>query len=633
MGDEEEEEVAAQEEDVEDENDGEVDSRGVSTLKKSGGNANKKSKSAKKKEKKKGGRKGGKSGEAAQEEDLEALLANIPVENETVESKAEEVRTKSLKEILKVSASGLDPEAEMQKLFGAQVVNRAGEERGGRVARLVGNNQGRRGGAGGGIRVRKKTVMMKAKESWPPVGNSDMDMVLKETRGGVSYFKFEWSREYVKAQQRFHECVETGDPNALAALLRTYPYHIDTLLQLHDAFQMTDEKDAALDLLERLIFRFENSLDSRFDPLRPDAASTISMPYEYPENRSVLLGILSYIQEIGKKGCSATSLEWSKLALSLDLSDPLGLLFLIDHYALRRREHSWLIRLYRSPLFEEHNLSLLPNFVFSIALSSFYLKRNLQEASASPSSMAQLGLTQDDFTDFADLDPERLLHNAFALHPSLFVHLAQRLATGLIKAKVDGATFNVLTDLPFFAHAAASTPTYMNILHHLYIERNHALWKDPVCIQWLKDCAISFFTLLTASPDSPLSQEWSSTIQSYETLVKDIETDDAMLNRIQRHVLLCESNAIVRMLPSHVLRAGFHIYAPGDIGAPNPRPLANEGVGAREAAGSTGQMARFLDYLLPFQPNNDQLQNILNLIGYPIGDPAAGGADQEDDEE
>jgi hypothetical protein len=593
----------------------------------------KSAKNAKKRQKKK--EKKGESSKPTNDDDLDAILASVPQfhNNDAEEDKAADLRRAKMREILRVNSSLLDPDAEMQRLFGSDVVPNRGVAQ---VGPRFNNQRGGGGGGGGrqgghGITVRKKTLLIKPRANWPPVGgggkNDGMEMILKETKRGVNYFKYEWDRTYLKAQESFHRCVETGDPNSLAALMRVHPYHTDTLLQLHDAFQMTDEKDAALDLLERMIYRFESSFHSKFDVFSPDAASSIRLLYQEPENRSFMLGILSYIQEIGKKGCSQTALEWTKLLLSLDLSDPLGLLLLVDHFALRRREHAWLLRFYHSPLFEEHDLSILPNFVFSIALSAFYYRRNIESGDKTSE--------EDQGEEFKDWDPTTLIHNAMAMHPALFVSLCSRLAVGSIRSKGQ----NVL-ELPHFANSTTTVLPLVNVLCQLYIERNHAMWKDPACIQWLKDSAISFYnTLTTASSGNASSSnnasnisttpssdattsagdELQSKIDSYTVLVEAIMENPA---RIHRHVMLCEFNSVIRMLPSEVLREGFQIYEQGEIGAPQANNAQQQGQQSPQGApGAAGQIARILDYLVPFQADAQQVNNLLNLIGYRMGGP------------
>jgi hypothetical protein len=60
------------------------------------------------------------------------------------------------------------------------------------------------------------------------------------------------------------------------------------------------------------------------------------------------------------------------LLFSLDPDDdPLGIILLIDFYALRSEEYAYLIRMYSE--WENHrNLSQLPNFAFSVPLAMFH---------------------------------------------------------------------------------------------------------------------------------------------------------------------------------------------------------------------------------------------------------------------
>jgi len=54
--------------------------------------------------------------------------------------------------------------------------------------------------------------------------------------------------------------------------------------------------------------------------------------------------IVKYIDILGRKGCSKTSLEYCKLLLSLDPdSDLFGSLLRLDFYAIRAHEYQYLI--------------------------------------------------------------------------------------------------------------------------------------------------------------------------------------------------------------------------------------------------------------------------------------------------
>ena len=52
------------------------------------------------------------------------------------------------------------------------------------------------------------------------------------------------------------------------------------------------------------------------------------------------------------------------------LSDPLGVILIVDFFALRSNQHNWLIRVYNE-WESTKNLSQLPNMAYSIAVAKF----------------------------------------------------------------------------------------------------------------------------------------------------------------------------------------------------------------------------------------------------------------------
>lgn len=67
--------------------------------------------------------------------------------------------------------------------------------------------------------------------------------------------------------------------------------------------------------------------------------------------------------------------------LKLDPSDPLGVLYLIDTYAIRARQYEFLIEFTYSKMFQDRSLSYLPNFAMHVALAKFYLEKEGAEVS------------------------------------------------------------------------------------------------------------------------------------------------------------------------------------------------------------------------------------------------------------
>jgi len=104
------------------------------------------------------------------------------------------------------------------------------------------------------------------------------------------------------------------------------------------------------------------------------------LSYNYIENRSFLICLYKHIlyflvttshsRYTSRKGCWRTAFEQSKLLLSFDNDDPLGMLLVIDFFAIMSNETAWLM-LYFDQYRASKNLMMLPNWAFSIALAEY----------------------------------------------------------------------------------------------------------------------------------------------------------------------------------------------------------------------------------------------------------------------
>lgn len=89
--------------------------------------------------------------------------------------------------------------------------------------------------------------------------------------------------------------------------------------------------------------------------------------------RALYIALFKHLSFVGQRACHRTALELCKVLLSLDPEgDPLAMVLVVDLYALRSRQYSWLLRLAQD--WEgTRNLSQLPNFAFSTAVAHFQL--------------------------------------------------------------------------------------------------------------------------------------------------------------------------------------------------------------------------------------------------------------------
>ena len=77
---------------------------------------------------------------------------------------------------------------------------------------------------------------------------------------------------------------------------------------------------------------------------------------------------------MGRRGLHRTALEICKLLLQLDESDPMGVLQTIDYFAVRSGQYEYLEKLLEGQSIDGDSgaVALLPNMVFSLALSKWY---------------------------------------------------------------------------------------------------------------------------------------------------------------------------------------------------------------------------------------------------------------------
>uniref|UniRef100_A0A8C8ZET7 Transcription factor 25 n=1 Tax=Prolemur simus TaxID=1328070 RepID=A0A8C8ZET7_PROSS len=286
-------------------------------------------------------------------------------------------------------------------------------------------------------------------------------MRLLESRKGLSVFAFEHSEEYQQAQHKFLMAVESMEPNNIVVLLQTSPYHVDSLLQLSDACRFQEDQEMARDLIERALY----SMECAFHPLFSLTSGTCRLDYRRPENRSFYLALYKQMSFLEKRGCPRTALEYCKLILSLEPDeDPLCMLLLVDHLALRARNYEYLIRLFQE--WEGHrNLSQLPNFAFSVPLAYFLLSQ-------------QTDLPEQELSSARE-KASLLIRQALTMFPGVLLPLLE-----YCSVRPDTA---VASHSFFGPNAEVSQPPALSQLVSLYLGRSHFLWKEPATMSWLEE--------------------------------------------------------------------------------------------------------------------------------------------------
>lgn len=216
----------------------------------------------------------------------------------------------------------------------------------------------------------KSTYIVTVKENRPPVPKELISMkMLPKSNDSNTWFTFEHSKFYQTVEELFLSAVKQTDTDFLVNLMKKCPYHVDSLIQLSEFCKMTENSTMAVELIERAVLILESSLHPNFSL----TSGNCCLDYRQQENRCFFIVLYKHAQFLEAKACCRTAFEISKLIFNLNLeSDPLAMVLVMDYYAIRSRQFSWMVKFYEEwdPI---KNLSQLPNMAFSYALALFYM--------------------------------------------------------------------------------------------------------------------------------------------------------------------------------------------------------------------------------------------------------------------
>uniref|UniRef100_F1MYH7 Transcription factor 25 n=3 Tax=Bos TaxID=9903 RepID=F1MYH7_BOVIN len=428
-------------------------------------------------------------------EDIDRILERI--EDASGASRPGPPPLSTKKHVLYVEHRHLNPDTELKRYFGARAV--LGEQRPRQRQRMY----------------PKCTWLTTPKSTWPRYTKPGLSMRLLESRKGRSVFAFEHSEEYQQTQHKFLAAVESMEPNNIVVLLQSSPYHVDSLLQLSDACRFQEDQETARDLVERALY----SMECAFHPLFSLTSGTCRLDYRRPENRSFYLALYKQMSFLEKRGCPRTALEYCKLILSLEPDeDPLCMLLLIDHLALRARSYEYLIRLFEE--WEAHrNLSQLPNFAFSVPLAYFLLSQQADLSEQEMSSAREEACVR--------------IQQALTMFPGVLMPLLEYCS---VRPDTTVATHHF-----FGPDAEISQPPALSQLVSLYLGRSHFLWKEPATMSWLEENVHKVLQVVDAGDPA---------VEACESRRKVLY--QRAPRNIHRHVVLSEIKEAVAALPPDV---------------------------------------------------------------------------------
>ncbi|TPX34934.1 hypothetical protein SeLEV6574_g08244, partial [Synchytrium endobioticum] len=473
-------------------------------------------------------------------------------------------------QLLSIATGNLDRELEMRRMFGSRVIKE--NTPGGRNRTQHGASRHHQQPNPHLHHSLRKTFLATPQENWPPFRTGGISMEYIETVDGEMWFTFTHSRAYQEVQLQFLNLLETHSPEHIAGLLRMYPYHVDTALQLSEILKHSGEIAQASELVERALYSFERRFHSMFNM----TLGTCRLSFDRGENRPFFLALFRHIQYLTRKGCWRTALEVNKLLFSLNpRSDPLGALLMIDFIAIKSKEFEWFFSLYVQ-LEQDYHLDRLPNFAYSMALAQFINEGDNVEHSQS----------------------SKLLQNAISVFPFVLPGLYEKAAI----------TDSRVTDNEYFQHQSlwttgSSSENSIKLLCDLYVERCHAIWKEPEVLSWLRSAA----SIVVSNP---------SCLEKGRETRKPMYTE-GLPHEMYRHIFISDFSNV--RVPATILAdsQSAHDPLPPPIDADDASTV--DASTQANATNSIDALTNFLQALLPWVNSNPAGGS---------GDPDTAGEDQ-----
>ncbi|KAI0205683.1 transcriptional repressor TCF25-domain-containing protein [Astrocystis sublimbata] len=336
------------------------------------------SKKSKKKKKKKGNQSSTPATsktQASKSDDIDEALRQLNLFNpktdlstgtphDTARSKAYE----RICELLRINTYNLKVVNEMRNLFGREAIaaamneeneERARTQRPRHIPQQVDLETYLKGQPGKTLPevTLRRNPFLPGKDTWPRAPTEGLSMTqLKEGTSakhqpGTVEFGFAHDASYNMLEQEFFKFVQMYDPMLLVGFLHRHPYHISTLIQVSKIAKQDQNSALSADLCERALFTFGRVALSGFRQKLEEGKARLD--FRRPENRQFWLAGYHYLKNLIMKGTYRTALEWAKLLLSMDLSDPYGMIHFIHPMAIRAHESKWFIDFCDSEILDE----------------------------------------------------------------------------------------------------------------------------------------------------------------------------------------------------------------------------------------------------------------------------------------
>ncbi|KAI0337326.1 DUF654-domain-containing protein [Trametopsis cervina] len=408
---------------------------------------------------------------------------------------------------------------------------------------------------------------------------------------GERFWTVEYSKKYRGVTKAFYQMVMSGDPDGLFSLMRSFPYHADTLLQLSEVYFHREEHSTAADFIDRALFTYERAFVGSLN----FTTGTNRLSFDHVENRPFFLAVHRQVADLQRRGCVRTSFEFARLLYGLDPStDPHGVLLHLDYLAIKSGMQQWLIDMWdiQSKFTEPEwrgrpHVRALPGWAYARALALY-----IQEPSHDHSKSTQA------------------LREAIQAFPSVVPLLADKAEITLTGDARSHPAFRIQPDA---SGLSKDSDAILHLLSHLYAQRSNSLWKPKQRAQWFADTVIEVVPILSSGQGLEASKASPSSILFHKLYT---EAPDLAYS-IYRHVMVLEpmsrAGRLFGFLPSHVTSARQLACDP----LPPPNPVSEYNGEFFEGAedpfamriGNTRNNQRLLERMIPDPVFRRQLQD------------------------
>ncbi|KAL3775030.1 hypothetical protein ACHAWO_007215 [Cyclotella atomus] len=499
------------------------------------------------------------------EEDIDTILSSFqPTKTHDVDAPSSS-QTQTLRNILLNKNHGYDIQALDLDYAVKSLLGGVGDFE--NYPRGCGGGRGR--GGGGGRRTVKKYLFGRPRESWgkPPsfvgggLGCKELtEPVLQEERNSWTipwpynlqnessnkdtsspdasstipkqkWYTLTMADTYQDQQYAYHQLLRLNtssrhsaaaleDPNTLAMFVADHPHYADTLLQLSMVLYHVNDRGRGGDLLRRCMYVFETALPSSVLPnSNDDGEYEVLMDVDRQPNQGLFAALFRIMQTSGMSGCHPNALMTGRFLLSLDpLRDPMGVLLILDYYALASRGSRVegnetgalfvkelvecdLIKVhYKDPLTSRHwvcDLKDMPGWAFSYALALYRLANNDDCEDEEMQQKADDALV-DALTKFPLVLPKLLAMNKVNTQDRSFIMDWPKVLP-FFTAESDDAIEGTVQD-----RVAKGAGIH---LVRIFVQRHHKLWAGDNVIQWMFKCADMVVDKISKPPPGGKNEE------------------------------------------------------------------------------------------------------------------------------